>query len=42
MDDSLLWYDVVYAAAGAPNAIFAIPIQALLDLAGGEVADLKI
>jgi Cys-tRNA(Pro) deacylase len=42
VDDSLLRYDLVYAAAGAPNAIFAIPTQALLDLVGGEVADLSI
>lgn len=42
VDDSLLRYDVVYAAAGAPHAIFAIPIQVLLDLVGGEVANLKI
>lgn len=42
VDDSLLRYDVVYASAGAPNAIFAVPIQVLLDLVGGEVANLKV
>ncbi len=42
VDDSLLRYDLVYAAAGAPNAVFAIPTQALLDLVVGEVVDLSV
>lgn len=42
VDDSLLRYDLVYAAAGAPNAVFAIPTQALLDLVGGEAVNLSV
>jgi prolyl-tRNA editing enzyme YbaK/EbsC (Cys-tRNA(Pro) deacylase) len=41
VDADLLAYDVVYAAAGTPNSVFAIEPQELLRATGGEVADIK-
>jgi prolyl-tRNA editing enzyme YbaK/EbsC (Cys-tRNA(Pro) deacylase) len=41
MDRYLLGHDVVYAAAGAANAVFGIPPRELLTLAGAEPADVS-
>ncbi|MGQ9887186.1 MAG: YbaK/EbsC family protein [Aggregatilineales bacterium] len=41
IDDSLQRYELVYAAAGAHNAIFPIPLALLVALSGGQFADLK-
>jgi prolyl-tRNA editing enzyme YbaK/EbsC (Cys-tRNA(Pro) deacylase) len=39
-DRALLHYDVVWAAAGTPNAVFAIAPARLLEIAQAEAADL--
>lgn len=39
IDRMLSRYDRVYAAAGAPNAIFPIPYQQLIEITGGIVMD---
>jgi prolyl-tRNA editing enzyme YbaK/EbsC (Cys-tRNA(Pro) deacylase) len=36
----LLRFDIVWAAAGAPNALFAIERKTLFDLTQGRVADI--
>ena len=41
VDRDLLAYDVVWAAAGAPDAVFPIAPEELLTRSGGEPADLK-
>lgn len=41
IEDSMQRYELVYAAAGAHNAIFPIPLQLLVDITGGQFADLK-
>jgi prolyl-tRNA editing enzyme YbaK/EbsC (Cys-tRNA(Pro) deacylase) len=41
IDRDLLAYDVVWAAAGTPNAVFAVKPADLVTLTGGEVADIK-
>lgn len=41
VDRDLLGYDVLWAAAGAPDAVFPISPDALLASTGGEVADFK-
>jgi prolyl-tRNA editing enzyme YbaK/EbsC (Cys-tRNA(Pro) deacylase) len=41
VDRDLLRYDVVWAAAGTPHAVFAVPPLDLVRAAGGEVADLR-
>ncbi|MEX0970913.1 MAG: YbaK/EbsC family protein [Paracoccaceae bacterium] len=41
LDEDLLQYDVVWAAAGTPNHNFAIDPNALRDVAGAKVADFK-
>ena len=38
IDEDLLGYDVVWAAAGTPRAVFAIAPRALVDVSGGRVA----
>jgi len=38
VDEDLLRYDVVWAAAGTPRAVFAIAPRALVDVSGGRVA----
>jgi prolyl-tRNA editing enzyme YbaK/EbsC (Cys-tRNA(Pro) deacylase) len=38
VDEDLLGYDVVWAAAGTPRAVFAIAPQALVRVSGGRVA----
>lgn len=40
LDRDLLQYDVVYAAAGTPQAVFAIAPTRLLEITGAQVADL--
>jgi Cys-tRNA(Pro) deacylase len=40
LDRDLLRYDVVWAAAGTPNAVFSISPQRLVEVAGAQVADL--
>jgi prolyl-tRNA editing enzyme YbaK/EbsC (Cys-tRNA(Pro) deacylase) len=40
VDESLLGYDVVWAAAGAPHAVFPIAPAELVSLAGGRVVRL--
>lgn len=32
-------YDIVYAAAGSPNAIFPIPLATLVQITGGQLVD---
>lgn len=41
IEDSLQRYTQVYAAAGAPNAIFPITLERLISITGGKIADLK-
>lgn len=41
IDDSLQRYDLVYAAGGAPNAIFPINLDQLAEATGGVFADVK-
>lgn len=41
IDDSLGRYKLLYAAGGAPNAIFPIQFQQLVVITGGEVADVR-
>jgi prolyl-tRNA editing enzyme YbaK/EbsC (Cys-tRNA(Pro) deacylase) len=38
VDEDLLGYEVVWAAAGTPNHVFAVTPAALVALCGGEVA----
>lgn len=40
LDRDLLQYDVVYAAAGIPQAVFAIAPTRLQEIAGAQLADL--
>ena len=40
IDQSLLAHDAVWAAAGAPNAVFAIAPKALAEMAGATAADI--
>jgi Cys-tRNA(Pro) deacylase len=40
VDPHLLQHGTVYAAAGASNAIFAVAPERLLELSGGELADI--
>jgi prolyl-tRNA editing enzyme YbaK/EbsC (Cys-tRNA(Pro) deacylase) len=42
IDRDLLQYDVVWAAAGTPNAVFPIPPDALVSATSGHVVDLKV
>jgi len=39
IDATLQRFEVVYAAAGSPNAIFPIPFVRLAEITGGRVAD---
>ena len=41
VDRDLTRFDVLWAAAGAPDAVFAIAPDALIRASGGEVADFK-
>ncbi|MFO7266105.1 MAG: YbaK/EbsC family protein [Limnochordales bacterium] len=42
IDENLLKYDVVYAAAGTPYAIFPIAPAELVRITGGRVADVVV
>jgi Cys-tRNA(Pro) deacylase len=42
IDKDLMLYDVVWAAAGTPNTVFAIQPNDLLRVAGGREADLRV
>lgn len=42
IDQTLGRFEIVYAAAGAPNAIFPIPYAKLMEITGGQVADVII
>jgi prolyl-tRNA editing enzyme YbaK/EbsC (Cys-tRNA(Pro) deacylase) len=41
VDRDLLGYGLLWAAAGRPDSVFAITPQRLLEISGGESADLK-
>lgn len=41
VDDALKRFEVVYAAGGAHNAIFEIPLATLVDKTGGTFADVR-
>lgn len=41
IDQDLTGHEVVWAAAGTPNTVFAITPDHLIKLSGGKVADLK-
>ena len=41
MDEDLLTYDVVWAAAGAPNAVFAVNPAKLLAATGAQIVELR-
>ena len=41
IDEDLLGFEVVWAAAGTPNAVFRLSPQDLCDLTGGRIGDLK-
>lgn len=42
IDQDLLRYPTIWAAAGAPNAVFEITPEALARVTGGQVADVRI
>lgn len=42
VDADLLAYDLVWAAAGTPNAVFAITPDDLVRITGGQVHDLRV
>jgi Cys-tRNA(Pro) deacylase len=42
VDQTLLRFDKVWAAAGAPNALFGIEIQKLIELTRGRVKDIVV
>jgi prolyl-tRNA editing enzyme YbaK/EbsC (Cys-tRNA(Pro) deacylase) len=42
IDQTLLRFDKLWAAAGAPNALFAIETQTLLNLAQGRAAEIVV
>jgi len=42
IDQTLLRFETVWAAAGAPNALFAIEMKTLLELTQGRVADIVV
>jgi prolyl-tRNA editing enzyme YbaK/EbsC (Cys-tRNA(Pro) deacylase) len=42
VDRDLLQFDVVWAAAGTPHAVFPIEPSALVNATGGRVVDLKV
>lgn len=41
IDEDLLRHEIVYAAGGTPNALFAIEARELLRICGGRSADVK-
>lgn len=42
VDNDLTQYDVIWAAAGTPNAVFAVTPADLVRATGGKEADLKV
>ena len=40
IDETLRRFDLVYAAGGAANAIFPVPLEALREMTNGDFADL--
>jgi prolyl-tRNA editing enzyme YbaK/EbsC (Cys-tRNA(Pro) deacylase) len=42
VDQSLLRFKTVWAAAGSPNAVFEIETAKLIELSGGRVADIIV
>ncbi len=42
VDQTLLRFDLVWAAAGAPNALFSIETQRLIELTQGRVQDIIV
>lgn len=41
IDESLQRYEQLYAAGGAHNAIFPITLQHLVEISGGQIADVR-
>lgn len=41
IDQDLLQYDTIWAAAGTPNAVFCLPACELVNLTGGQIMDLS-
>lgn len=41
LDEDLLQYDIIWAAAGTPNAVFPIEPQTLLKMSGAQVVSVK-
>jgi len=41
IDEDFMQFEVIWAAAGTPNAVFSIGPQELVQVTGGTVADLK-
>jgi prolyl-tRNA editing enzyme YbaK/EbsC (Cys-tRNA(Pro) deacylase) len=39
VDETLARFETVYAAAGSPHAIFPVAFEMLVDISGGQVAD---
>jgi Cys-tRNA(Pro) deacylase len=42
IDEDFFQFEVIWAAAGTPNAVFAITPDDLVRVTGGQVADLKV
>lgn len=42
IDDSLLTFDSIWAAAGTPNAVFPLTPAELVQMTGGKVVDVKV
>ena len=41
IDEDLLLYNQVWAAAGTPNAVFQVPAAELVKLTGGKIVQVK-
>lgn len=41
LDEDLLQYETVWAAAGTPNAVFSLPVKDLKPATGGQVVSVK-
>lgn len=41
LDEDLLQYETIWAAAGTPNAVFPIEPQRLLEISGAQVVNVK-
>lgn len=41
VDQTLSRFDLIYGAAGAPNAIFPVPFDVLVEATGGQVVDIS-